>query len=306
MARRLLLSGEMPHPSSLLIAVDFSTGSRTAVGVAALIARRHAATLTLLHVDRIPEIIEREAMRAPADVWESYLRDRAQSARHLLEEQASMLSGVSTRVAVAAGDVPRAILQQASRDGSDLVVLGAHGTGTVHHLWLGSTPFEVAAGTQVPALIVRERGAPQSQQGFRRPLIAMDVGGPNDAEVAVAAWMCDDDAIFHFVQVSEQPSAGAVPPPAAKAWRQALARRASWLRDEAARLRPGAAAVHFDEAESTSEAILERIEREGHDLVVVGQRAAPKPSGSLGSAARRLLEYANVSVVVTPAPIRNV
>lgn len=50
-----------------------------------------------------------------------------------------------------------------------------------------------------------------------------------------------------------------------------------------------------------SEAILERIQREGHDLVVVGQRAVPKPSGSLGSAARRLLEYANVSVALAPS-----
>jgi len=292
----------MPDPSAILVAVDFSAGSRTAVGVAALIARRHAATLTLVHVDRMPEFVEREAMRAPADVWESYLRDRAESARHLLEEQASTLSGVSTQVAVAAGDVPRAILQQASRDRSDLIVLGAHGAGTVHHLWLGSVPFEVAASTHVPALIVRERGAPQSERGFHRPLIAIGIGGPSDAQVAAAAWLCADDAIFHFVQVSEWPSGGAVPPLASKAWEQTLARRASWLRDEAARLRRGAVAVHFDEAESTSEAILERIEREGHDLVVVGQRAAPKPSGSLGTAARRLLEYANVSVALIPAP----
>jgi nucleotide-binding universal stress UspA family protein len=291
--------------SALLAAVDFSAGSRDAVRIAALIARRHGAIVTLLHVDCIPDVAERMAIRAPADVWESYLRDRAESAHRLLEQLAMTLTDVHTRIAIAQGDVPRAIVAGAVHDRSGLVVLGAHGMGTSRRSWLGSVPFEVAAHTRCPALIARGRRAPSDDGGFRRPLIAMGLDGAIDAAIGLAASLCAEDAVLHFVHVSESPSTYGepiIPLFAADARRQALAQRASWLKAEASRLWPGPIAVHFDEAESASESILDRIEREEHDLVIVNRRATSTPSGSLGAATRRLLEYADVSVAVIPPP----
>lgn len=288
--------------SAILAAIDFSPSSRDAVRVAGLIARRHGATLTLLHVDRMPELVERIGMSAPANVWGSYLGGRADAVHRMLEGLAGSVVGVETRTVVARDEVGRAIIERAAHDRSGLIALGAHGAGsTRRHAWLGSVPFEVAANSPCPVLIVRERGIPADERGFRKPLIAVGLEGPIDAAVAFASLLCADDATFHFVHVSEWPAAyrpPATPTAVAEAHRRALAERAAWLKAEASRLRGGPNEVHFEEADSASEAILDRVQREGHDVVVVGQRPTAKPSGVLGPASRRLLEYADVSVAV--------
>jgi nucleotide-binding universal stress UspA family protein len=130
--------------------------------------------------------------------------------------------------------------------------------------------------------------------------------------VATAASLCADDAVFDVVHVAEWPpslsegysrrSKTALDPSVARAREETLQKGASWLKAATARVRDTLVHLHLDEGESTSGAILSRIERKGNDLVVLGRRAPPTRSGTLGAAVRRLLEYADVSVALVATP----
>lgn len=303
--------------SAILTAVDFSNDSRRAARVAALVARRHGARLTLLHVDPMNRVLERMALHTRPDVWEQFLRDRRHSAQRLLDEIAVSLGDVNVGIEVVQDEAAVGIIERAGAHGSDLVVIGAQGTGSSGHAWLGSVSFEVAACVPCAVLVVRERAAPTDGPGFRRPLIAVGMDRPIEPALATATWLCAADAVFDVVHVSEWPAVipehparrssarldpSVAHPSVAQAREQTLEKRSSWLNAAAARVRHGLVHLHVDDAESTSSAILERIDRRGNDLVVLGRRAPPTLSGSLGAAVRRLLEYADVSVALVPTP----
>lgn len=298
--------------SAILAAVDFSSESLRAAQLAARLARRHGAKLTLLHVDPMDRLLERMALRTRPDVWEQFLLDRMQSAHHLLEEARASLGEVDVQVDVVQEDPAAGIVERAIARRSELVVLGARGTGSSGRSWLGTVAFEVAAHVPCAVLVVREHGLPRDGPGFRRPLIAVGLHRPIEPAVATAASLCDDDAVFDMVHVAEWPSSlserfssrsrTTLDSSVARARAETLEKGASWLKAATARVRDTLVHLHLDEGESTSAAILDRIERKANDLVVLGRRAPPARSGSLGPAVRRLLEYADVSVALVPVP----
>ncbi len=135
--------------------VDFSEGSRAALELAAGLARREGAGLTILHVTR---------MRWPGDqgaILPGPGRGEAE-AESLASwtAEAERLRGGPVSSVVLTAPVAEAITGFARDDGVDLLVLASHGRRGIERVVLGSVAEAVVRTAPCPVLVVRRKEAP--------------------------------------------------------------------------------------------------------------------------------------------------
>lgn len=165
----------------ILVPTDFSPHSAEALQVAATIGERFSSTLSILHV--ISKDVEEHAMHAhlgyrsspllgyfsetpevPADVQETItidLRDRARTA--IQEFIPSDLKYQPLEFLVAVGVPYEQILQTATDQDADLIVMGTHGRTGLFHTLLGSVAERVLRLAACPVLTVK--ATPPSSSG---------------------------------------------------------------------------------------------------------------------------------------------
>lgn len=125
----------------ILCPVDFSEESRAALRVAADLATRFDAELTLFHADSEAAARVASAPQATGtlDHWRT---------------QAEALGVAHVATVTVNGDPRAAIVEQAKTGGFDLVVMGTHGrTGRDRQL-IGSVAETVVRSSRVPVLTV--------------------------------------------------------------------------------------------------------------------------------------------------------
>ncbi len=145
---------------TLLVPHDFSPSADRALTEAAALARHHGARLILLHVAHLPKGgLNADAMITdPQDGLvrvDAYLRKGANERLGTLA--APLIADgvpVETRVEIG-GDIAEEILEHATRDGADVIVMGTHGRTGLAHLFLGSMTEKVLRHASVPVLTVR-------------------------------------------------------------------------------------------------------------------------------------------------------
>jgi nucleotide-binding universal stress UspA family protein len=131
--------------------IDFSGSSRGALELAARLARREGAGLTVLHVT---------GMHFPGDQGRILpdLRSAGKGETTLLAEWAAdaerLAGGVVSSVLLSA-PAAEAIVGFARDDGTDLIVMSSHGRTGFRRLVLGSVAEAVARTAPCPVLIVR-------------------------------------------------------------------------------------------------------------------------------------------------------
>jgi len=139
----------------LLVPTDFSPQAAEATRLAADIARRYGAELTLLHVHHpvAYELPEGHVQNMPSELDRVYaqLGESLERARELA--RAAGATRVETRIVQ--GPVAREIV--AFADGFDLVVMGARGAQGLERLLSGSITEKVLPAAPCPVLIARER-----------------------------------------------------------------------------------------------------------------------------------------------------
>lgn len=147
----------------ILVPLDFSALSKEALPWAIDLARRHDASITLVHVYQpisfaLPEGYVLPAPSALADL-EVSLGKSLDDARRDVEK-----SGLRVDTKIVQG-VPFAEIVRLAREGSyDLVVLSTHGRTGIRHALLGSVAEKVVRKAQCPVLTVRPPG-----HEFERP-----------------------------------------------------------------------------------------------------------------------------------------
>lgn len=171
-----------PRPwAHLLVPLDGSRLAEAALTVAAVLAERAGASVTLLH------ILERNA---PTTVHGD---------RHLASvgEAEAYLNGVASRfadvgVAVAThthpspeGDVAASVAAHAAEIGADLIVLCAHGSGGLRGWFSGAIAQRVIRQTRAPILLVRPPDSGGAAFVPTRVLVALD--GAAEGELAIPA-----------------------------------------------------------------------------------------------------------------------
>jgi nucleotide-binding universal stress UspA family protein len=145
---------------TILVAVDGSADAEAALHHAATLARDQHAKLVVLTV------IPVAAPQVAADTDDAYA--------HILRRAVAPLPadvGVQTRLAH--GRPARRILEVAHETGSDLVVMGAHGHGRLHHALIGSVSDAVVRVSDLPVLLMRATGAePATDPASTAPVVS--------------------------------------------------------------------------------------------------------------------------------------
>lgn len=144
----------------ILHPTDFSPSAEAAFDQAQHLARRHEAELHLLHVaPTFGEDPARGAFRVATDedVFYRKLRDEADEHMQQLIEARAEGDGVPIKRVHSRGAEPgEVILDYATAEDIDLVVMGTHGRRGVPRLLLGSVAEKVVHRSRCPVLVVRE------------------------------------------------------------------------------------------------------------------------------------------------------
>jgi nucleotide-binding universal stress UspA family protein len=145
----------------ILCPVDFSTGSREAMEVAARMAVESSATLVLEHVWDMSGWAISELMLAPVALQDLLDSCEAELVRWQRDARAMGVRTVETRSE--SGAPWERITAVCNRDPDiDLVVMGTHGRTGLQHVVLGSVAERVVRHAPCPVLVVRDhagRGA---------------------------------------------------------------------------------------------------------------------------------------------------
>lgn len=136
----------------IICGVDDSEGARRAVQVAADLARRLDARLTLLQVSEVTTPPPGSAL-SYGKLQEQALAHGRRLLEKLAEEQ--QLDGADDEVAL--GDPARTLIETAGARGADLLVVGTRGRGALTAAVLGSVSSEVAGKAPCPVVVVPPR-----------------------------------------------------------------------------------------------------------------------------------------------------
>ncbi len=138
----------------ILVPVDFSKVTEVTIQKAAEWALPVKAEVLLLHVaPPEPEFVGYEV--GPGSVRDAVAHQLSAEHRDLqhLQEPLAKL-GIPVKALLIQGYIVEKILSEASRWGADLIVLGSHGHGGLHHLLMGSVAEGVVRKASCPVLLV--------------------------------------------------------------------------------------------------------------------------------------------------------
>ncbi len=191
----------MDQIKSILATTDFSETSANAMKRAALVARALGAKCTIANVISRGTLNALHDLMSPdsSDELEHALLDDALDKLHQQAADLKSEYGVEAAVSVSAGSVLRQIAQQAASQVASLIVMGAHGSGFVRDLLIGSTTDRVLRKTDRPMLVVRKNPAGD----YQRVLVPVDFSERSGAAIALARMVAPtaELVLMHAYQV---------------------------------------------------------------------------------------------------------
>ncbi|HXM58008.1 MAG TPA: universal stress protein [Candidatus Dormibacteraeota bacterium] len=268
--------------SRILFAIDDDEALPAAVPVVAAYARRWAAAVRVVHVHEY----QPEACNG-AD------RRLVKSVTDRLAEEGIPVEG-EVRLLARQERVGRVIARAAIEARADLVVVGSHGRSDLTALVLGSVSNDVAAGLDVPVLVLRS--APVTAAQPRTILVAVDGSAGSEQAVVEAAEIASAfgaEVVVLHAQLVMTTQGGAIVEPDEDV-RAAVGGAATALAARGVR-----ASAATPTARSAAAAVVEAAEQVGADLVVLGSR---RPSGLggllLGSVAHEVVHRLRCPVLL--------
>ena len=142
----------------ILVPMDFSVCSRTALSHALALAEKFSSTVDVLHVWEPPRYVGPDLMlHLPGDNKSlgDYVRDEART--ELEKLLGELEENVTVNSILEAGDARRRIIELTESGMYDLVVMGTHGRTGLTRFVLGSVAENVVRRSFCPVLTVRER-----------------------------------------------------------------------------------------------------------------------------------------------------
>ena len=146
----------------ILYATDLSKNSSYAFLYATDMAKRHNATIIILHaIEPIPPYaevysgitveMERKQQEETVEELKKHLQGFCKKAEAQIGPPCVELV---SKVLVPRGHPPEEILNAANEEGCDVIVLGTHGKGFLAHTFLGSVSNAVLHRTRKPVFII--------------------------------------------------------------------------------------------------------------------------------------------------------
>ncbi len=138
----------------ILVPVDGSRFSLSAVEFAIRLARIHGSKLILIHV--LDEAVLEQMCRLGGGREQEVEHEMKEAAKHLLKEMAQMVkeAGIDVKVALTRGSPHEAIVRESGQLKTDLIVMGRLGRRGVRSIMLGSVAERVVEFSEVPVLLV--------------------------------------------------------------------------------------------------------------------------------------------------------
>jgi nucleotide-binding universal stress UspA family protein len=138
----------------ILVPVDSSDFSRSAVLYAADLGRALQAELVLLNVVE-PAIPLTPTYVAPMAGFNPVHKDLIDGARKYVDDLKALFEGVPSVCMVRSGEPGAVILDTATDENIDLIVMATHGRSGLSRLLMGSTTEAVVRHSPVPVLALR-------------------------------------------------------------------------------------------------------------------------------------------------------
>lgn len=149
----------MRELKNILVPVDSSKASKRAVEVAADLAQKYGAQLTLLHVMRDAPVPESLLTMADVEKMVGIRADLLEFVGNKILKEAKDIAkagGIDKPVAkLAEGDPATAIIKEARIYSADLIVMGTRGMGELKSALLGSVSRKVSNLAETNVLIVK-------------------------------------------------------------------------------------------------------------------------------------------------------
>jgi nucleotide-binding universal stress UspA family protein len=139
---------------TILVPVDFSDVTPRVIETARSLARAFSSRLVLLHISEPePDFVGFEP--GPMAVRTSVARDFKKE-HHKLEELRTELANEPGSVLALhiQGPLVEKILDEASKQGADLIVMGSHGHGALFEFLVGSVTSGVLRAAKAPVVVV--------------------------------------------------------------------------------------------------------------------------------------------------------
>jgi nucleotide-binding universal stress UspA family protein len=143
---------------TLLVPVDFSDATTHLLQHAADLAKDLSARLVLLHISEpvatyVPVGASMDVLSATPPPLEI---ENTKAQQDALEKLAEPLEtdGLEVDSVALIGLAVDDILEQADRQGADMIVLGSHGHGALYHLFSGSVVTGVLRRAKVPVVVI--------------------------------------------------------------------------------------------------------------------------------------------------------
>ena len=284
----------------ILCPVDFSEASRRALQYAFAAARWHESEITVVHVEDV--LLHAAAIEAGGH---PDMVERQYQALHDFIEEAGGTSR-NVRLHIASGRVVSGILEHATRDASDLIVMGTSGRSGLARAVLGSVTEGVVRQAGIPVLTIPPTAEVREFElmPFDPILCASDFSSACRRALDLSIVMGQEaDARLILLHALQLPRVDQGPLPAptsarievAEVRKDALARLRHALPSDAVfRCRPEAIVVEGRPAD----AILETAYREDVRLIVMGVQARGALDRLLfGSTTRRVMQAAACPVL---------
>ena len=163
---------------SIVVPLDGSPLSATALPVAVSIARRVGAELHLIHVHPQPVILHGGPaydLRLDVDVERGMGNDLQQTAATLRAE-----TGLQVTATMLEGSTEETLLDRIASECPWLIVMSSHGYGGLQRMWRGSVADALARHAGVPVLVARHvgdvpaNGSTIGGPAFRNILLPLD------------------------------------------------------------------------------------------------------------------------------------
>jgi universal stress protein A len=138
----------------ILVPSDFSSHSESALDLAIELAKDSDAEIHLVHAYELPASVTMAyGVAIPQAVWDGV----QEAASNRLDELVAKTeaAGVKATKHLMTGPAADAVLEAASAQGADLIVMGTRGLTGLRHVLLGSVAERTIRGAPCPVLTIR-------------------------------------------------------------------------------------------------------------------------------------------------------
>lgn len=190
----------MTEIKNILAATDLSNNSSQVIDRGFLIARASGARLTIIHAVGIDALAPlREILGENADNVSQKILDEASERLAEFVADSPVKDGVSVDMHIERGSAGSVIPIFAESANVDLVLLGAHGSGFLQRMLLGSTASRLLRKSKCPVLIVKQ----EAHKAYKRALVAVDFSPGSETAIRIAREVAPnaDLVLLHIFEV---------------------------------------------------------------------------------------------------------